>query len=193
MLSTFSFSLSLFPRIDFGSGTIKQLPEKIALYGQRVLLITGSHSFYQTPKWQQLISELEQQKIQWFHTTITGEPSPQFIDANVEQFHASDIQCVVAIGGGSALDSGKAISGLLHSGDSVMEYLEGVGEGKHYRGPAVPFIAVPTTAEQAVKPQKMQCSVILVRKVIRSPFEMNNLFHKTLLLIPIFWKVVLKL
>ncbi len=146
MLSIYPFSLSLFPRIDFGAGSIKLLPEKIALYGQRVLLITGEHSFYQTQKWQQLISELEQKKIQWFHTTITGEPSPQFIDASVKQFHTNDIQCVVAIGGGSALDSGKAISGLLHCSDSVMEYLEGVGAGKHYKGPALPFIAVPTTA-----------------------------------------------
>jgi len=140
------FSLSLFPRIEFGSGSIKLLPEKIALYGQRILLITGAHSFYQTPHWEQLISELEQQQIHWFHTTISGEPSPEFIDASVKQFFADDIQCVVAIGGGSALDCGKAISGLLHSGDSVMEYLEGVGAGKQYTGPAIPFIAIPTTA-----------------------------------------------
>ena len=141
-----SFSLSLFPRIEFGSGTIERLPEKINLYGRRILLITGSKSFYQTAHWNKLIDQLEQQKIQWFHTTISGEPSPETIDAAVKQFSQENIQCVVAIGGGSALDSGKAISGLLHSGDSVMDYLEGVGAGKSYTGPAVPFIAVPTTA-----------------------------------------------
>lgn len=145
MLNHF-FSLSLFPRIEFGSGSIKLLPEKIALYGQRILLITGAHSFYQSPHWAQLIAELEQQQIQWLHSTISGEPSPQFIDATVKQFLTEEIQCVVAIGGGSALDCGKAVSGLLHSGDSVMEYLEGVGAGKQYIGPAIPFIAVPTTA-----------------------------------------------
>ncbi|NOQ79717.1 MAG: iron-containing alcohol dehydrogenase, partial [Gammaproteobacteria bacterium] len=141
-----SFSLSLFPRIEFGSGTIERLPEKINLYGRRILLITGSKSFYQTAHWNKLIDQLEQQKIQWFHTTISGEPSPETIDAAVKQFSQENIQCVVAIGGGSALDSGKAISGLLLSGDSVMDYLEGVGAGKHYSGPAIPFIAVPTTA-----------------------------------------------
>ena len=141
-----SFSLSLFPRIEFGSGSVKLLPEKIALYGQRILLITGAHSFYQSPHWQQLIAQLEQQQIHWLHTTISAEPSPEFIDATVKQFFVEDIQCVVAIGGGSALDCGKAISGLLPSGDSVMEYLEGVGAGKQYTGPAIPFIAVPTTA-----------------------------------------------
>jgi len=52
----------------------------------------------------------------------------------------------VGIGGGSALDAAKAIAGLLRVGDSVMDYLEGVGPEKPYTGPAVPFIAVPTTA-----------------------------------------------
>ena len=141
-----SFSLSLFPRIEFGSGTIEHLPEKIELYGQRILLITGSKSFYQTAHWNKLIEQLEQRQIKWFHTTISGEPSPQYIDAAVKQFSPENIQCVVAIGGGSALDSGKAISGLLSSGDSVMDYLEGVGAGKRYSGPAIPFIAIPTTA-----------------------------------------------
>ncbi len=141
-----SFCLSLFPRIEFGSGRIKRLPQIITPYGRTVLLITGRQSFYLSPQWDELITELENHQIQWFHTTISGEPSPQFIDQTVKQFFDSHIQCVVAIGGGSALDSGKAISGLLHSGDSVMDYLEGVGAGKKYTGPALPFIAVPTTA-----------------------------------------------
>lgn len=141
-----SFSLSLFPRIEFGHGTINLLPRLIALYGQKLLLITGKHSFCQSPHWTKLIAALDTHDVQWFHTSISGEPSPQFIDTTVKQFFTNGIQCVVAIGGGSALDCGKAISGLLGSGDSVMEYLEGVGHGKKYTGPAIPFIAVPTTA-----------------------------------------------
>ena len=56
------------------------------------------------------------------------------------------IDVVVGIGGGSVLDAAKAIAGLLRVGDPVMDYLEGVGPEKPYQGPAVPFIAVPTTA-----------------------------------------------
>jgi alcohol dehydrogenase len=140
------FSLSHFPRIEFGSGVINQLPEKIRQYGQSVLLVTGKQSFVQSRFWNELILQLEAYKIQWFHTTIDGEPSPAYIDATVKEFSSKNIHCVAAIGGGSALDSGKAISGLLAIGDSVMEYLEGVGNGKTYRGPALPFLAVPTTA-----------------------------------------------
>jgi len=54
--------------------------------------------------------------------------------------------CVVGIGGGSALDAAKAIAGLLLPGNSVLDHLEGVGPELPYRGPSVPFIAVPTTA-----------------------------------------------
>ncbi|MCW8930179.1 MAG: iron-containing alcohol dehydrogenase [Gammaproteobacteria bacterium] len=173
-----SFSLSLFPKIEFGTGTIKCLPEKIALYGQRILIITGSHSFYQTPRWDQLISDLEKNKIQWFHTTISGEPSPTFVDTTVKQFKSQNIQCVIAIGGGSALDCGKAISGLLHSGDSVMEYLEGVGAGKQYTGPAIPFIAVPTTAGTGSEATKNSVLSDIGEKGYKKSFRDEQLIPK---------------
>jgi alcohol dehydrogenase len=53
---------------------------------------------------------------------------------------------VLGVGGGSALDAAKAIAGLLRVQNSVMDYLEGVGPELPYEGPAVPLIAVPTTA-----------------------------------------------
>ena len=141
-----AFSLSLLPRIEFGFGTINSLADKVSVYGQRVLLITGRKSFYQSHHWHRLIKQLEEQKIQWFHSSISGEPSPEAVDIIVHQFLQEGIQCVIAIGGGSALDTGKAVSGLLTNGHSVMDYIEGVGAGKKYTAPAVPFIAVPTTA-----------------------------------------------
>jgi len=68
------------------------------------------------------------------------------IDEIVSQFRSSNIDVVIAIGGGSALDAGKAIAGLLMIENSVMDFLEGVGPELKYSGPAVPFIAAPTTA-----------------------------------------------
>jgi alcohol dehydrogenase class IV len=53
---------------------------------------------------------------------------------------------VVAIGGGSVIDAGKAIAALLTNPGDVMDYLEVVGKGKALQNPAAPFIAVPTTA-----------------------------------------------
>jgi alcohol dehydrogenase len=82
----------------------------------------------------------------WLHMAIPGEPSPQMVDEAVRTLCAESIDVVIGIGGGSALDAAKAIAGLLKPGNSVMDHLEGVGPELPYRGPATPFIAVPTTA-----------------------------------------------
>jgi alcohol dehydrogenase class IV len=140
------FSLARFPRIEFGAGTIERLPGIAAGFGERALLITGAASLQQSSRWEPLQQGLRQAGIRWEHTTVSGEPSPGLVDAVVKQFRDSQPDVVIAIGGGSVLDAGKAIAGLLRTGDSVMDHLEGVGPEKPYTGPAVPFIAAPTTA-----------------------------------------------
>lgn len=77
---------------------------------------------------------------------VAGEPSPELVDKAVAVWRGKGIDVVVGIGGGSVIDAGKAIAGLLKPGNSVMDHLEGVGPEKPYRGPSTPFIAVPTTA-----------------------------------------------
>ncbi|MFP5348246.1 MAG: iron-containing alcohol dehydrogenase, partial [Gammaproteobacteria bacterium] len=72
--------------------------------------------------------------------------SPTLVDAAVREFGGEAISVVIGVGGGSALDAAKAIAGLLKVRRTVMDYLEGVGPELRYEGPAVPFIAVPTTA-----------------------------------------------
>ncbi|HRD65162.1 MAG TPA: iron-containing alcohol dehydrogenase [Candidatus Competibacter sp.] len=140
------FSIARLPRIEFGAGSIKKLPGLIAQYGNRALLVTGQRSFVDSPHWPMLLAALEKAGIDWEQTRVGDEPSPQLVDEAVRQFHDKDITVVIGIGGGSVLDAAKAIAGLLPAGDSVMNYLEGVGPEKPYHGPATPFIAVPTTA-----------------------------------------------
>jgi len=77
---------------------------------------------------------------------VEQEPSPQLVDEAVRKYRDSGIEVVIGIGGGSVLDAAKAIAGLLPCGTTVMDYLEGVGPELPYEGPALPFIAVPTTA-----------------------------------------------
>ena len=140
------FSIARLPQIIFGEGHITQVPTHVAHYGQRVLLITGKHSFQQTTHWSDLQQALHDKQITWEHFTVSGEPSPQLVDQAVQQFFHVNIDVVLGIGGGSVLDAAKAIAGLLPFGNSVMDHLEGVGKDIPYQGPAIPFIAVPTTA-----------------------------------------------
>jgi alcohol dehydrogenase class IV len=53
---------------------------------------------------------------------------------------------VLGVGGGAVLDTAKAIAGLLPVETELMDHLEGVGRGLPYAGPALPVVAVPTTA-----------------------------------------------
>ncbi len=140
------FSIARVPRIEFGSGVFRKLPEIAAGYGQRLLLVTGARSFIASAQATWLFETLKDRGIGWEVVTIAVEPAPTFIDATVAALRNQTFDAVIGIGGGSALDAAKAIAGLLKPGNSVMDHLEGVGPELPYRGPATPFIAVPTTA-----------------------------------------------
>ena len=141
-----AFQVARLPEIRFGSGTFDGLPELIATRGRQIVLVTGRYSLEKTPRWQQLIVGLAQHQVQWHRFVVEGEPSPELVDEAVTRFRDETIDVVVGIGGGSVLDAAKAIAGLLKTGTQVLDHLEGVGRGLPYAGPAVPLIAVPTTA-----------------------------------------------
>ena len=141
-----AFALARLPRIEFGCGSRLRVPTLAAGFGSRVLLVSGARALQATPHWEQLLDGLRKQGLDWDILRVGGEPSPQLVDDAVATFKEGGFDAVIGFGGGSVLDAAKAIAGLLRVGDSVMDYLEGVGPEKPYRGPATPFIAVPTTA-----------------------------------------------
>jgi alcohol dehydrogenase len=133
------------PEIVFGAGTFTLLPGLIKPYGTNALVVMGSRSF-QDSKYREMLQEgLLLNGIRFIITQISHEPTPQMIDKVTDLYRNEDIEVVVAIGGGSVLDAGKAISAMLPREDSVIRYLEDVGEKVH-DGQKVPFIAVPTTS-----------------------------------------------
>ncbi len=142
---TISFDFPSIPKIVFGTGKLNILPGLIAPYGNSVALVTGKQSFSQSDNWNKLQQQLTDNKITWNHVVIDREPTPAMIDECVSTLMGTDISAVVAIGGGSVLDAGKAISGMFCEQGSVREYLEGVGH-KSPSGNKKPYISIPTTA-----------------------------------------------
>ncbi|RMG91278.1 MAG: iron-containing alcohol dehydrogenase [Zetaproteobacteria bacterium] len=140
-----SFSFSASPNIHFGNGKRDALPALVGVWGRRVLLVTGASSFDASEACKEIEASLRRE-CEVERLRVAGEPSPEVVDTAVEKYASFSPDVVVAIGGGSAMDAGKAIAGLIASGRSVMDFLEGVGRGCLYEGPATPFIAVPTTA-----------------------------------------------
>lgn len=122
---TFEFATA--SRIVFGDGASREIPAM----GARALVVTGAsgrHAREGVP------------------FRIAGEPSVEDVRRGAELARAESCDHVIAIGGGSAIDGGKAIAALLANPGDPLDYLEVVGRGKPLANPSVPFIAIPTTA-----------------------------------------------
>ncbi len=133
------------PELFLGCGSVQRLHELTTRYKGVVLFITGGSTLKNIHFLQSIILELKSESRFAGCVKITREPSPRDVDEAVGIYRNANIGCIVAMGGGSVMDAGKAISAMLMAKGSVKEYLEGVGT-KTPDGRKVPFIAVPTTA-----------------------------------------------
>lgn len=139
------FSFASLPHIEFGAGKYNKLISELLKYGHNVLIMIGGKSFKASGKLEVLEELCKENSINMHHISVKNEPSPDLIDQTVDFFKNKKIDVVVAIGGGSVIDAGKAVSAMLTKTDTVKNYLEGVGD-KIHDGQKVPFIAIPTTA-----------------------------------------------
>ena len=106
-----SFSFAATPHIYFGVGKRHTLPSLIQAYGQKILLITGAASFDGSPRCKALEKTLAEQFL-LHRESLSGEPSPAWVDDVVARYQHDLPDCVIAIGGGGAGDAGKAVAGL---------------------------------------------------------------------------------
>lgn len=139
------FQFSRLPKICFKNGLISELPSISLNYGSRILVVTGMNSFLKSIQAEKLFNDFEKKKIDYHIIKVPGEPTPEFIDNAVESFKNHDINLIIGIGGGSSIDAGKAISAMMGRSESIVEYLEGVGNKEH-PGTKIPYIAVHTTS-----------------------------------------------
>ena len=142
-----TFGLGRLPRITFGAGVFSRVPAIVARHGSRALLVTGGRSFNASPRREELEAGLAEAGVALLgSTSVTGEPGPVDVEGPVAEYREQDVQVVIGVGGGAALDTAKAIAGLLPVTTELMDHLEGVGRGVAYPGTALPVVAVPTTA-----------------------------------------------
>ncbi len=140
------FNIAKIPQIIFGAGKIASLPSLISQFGGKALFLTGGGSFKAAGKWESLTKALVDKKIEFSQEIVHGEPTPDFVDEIAAKYRKTNVKVVIGIGGGSAIDAGKAISAMIPESVPVVTLLEGVGTGAVHKGHKIPFIAVPTTA-----------------------------------------------
>lgn len=178
------FSVSRLPEILFGAGAVAALPDRIAAFGRRFLLVTGARSLKESRRWPPLREALHGKRLVWVPLVVSGEPSPDFVDAAVEEHRGAGFEAVVGIGGGSVLDAAKAVAGLLPSGRSVLDHLEDVGRGVPYTGPALPFLAVPTTAGTGSEATKNAVLSVVREKGFKKSFRDDALVARAAIVDP---------
>ena len=129
-------------RIVFGPGTIAELPAIAGAWGKRALVVTGKDKIRRAG----IVANLEGAGFTCALFGVSGEPAVALVREGAEVLRAHACGVVIAIGGGSAIDAGKAIAAIAANPGDVLDYLEVVGQGKPLPQTPVPFIAVPTTA-----------------------------------------------
>lgn len=136
------FEFATATRVLFGPGTLAEVAPAAKALGKRALLVAGRDAGRAEP----LRERLGAHGVATVVCRVGGEPTVPLVRAEVERAREADCDLVVGFGGGSVLDTGKAIAALLANGGDPLDYLEVVGRGRPLARPSVPYIAVPTTA-----------------------------------------------
>jgi len=133
------FEFATAGRIMAGAGRAAELPGVLAGLGSRVLACTGADP----ARHADLLAGLGLPTVAF---PVAGEPTVELARAGVAVAREHGADVVAAVGGGSVIDLGKAVAMLLANGGDPLDYLEVVGSGQKITQPAVPCVAVPTTA-----------------------------------------------
>ncbi len=131
------FEFATATRIVFGEGKAATLPDLARSFGARALVVTGASQ----QRAASIVSALSAQTI-----AVPGEPTVELVREGARRACAAACDVILSIGGGSAIDAGKAIAAIATNGGEPLEFLELVGKGRDLTAAPLPFIAVPTTA-----------------------------------------------
>ena len=139
-MSAFEFATA--NRIIFGAGKLSELGSQVKGRAKRLLLVRGNSSDA-IPRVREILSA---QGILFDEFALHGEPTVATASEGVDLALQHGADMVIALGGGSVLDAGKAISALTTNRGDVFDYLEVIGKGQPLVNAPLPFIAIPTTA-----------------------------------------------
>ena len=129
-------------RVVFGPGTVRQVGALAAGLGRRALVVTGGNP----SRANVLLEHLRAAGVEAKVFAVPGEPTIELIRtaAAAAEAHSSDL--IIGFGGGSALDTAKAVAALVTNGGDPLDYMESFGRRQPLMRSSLPVIAIPTTA-----------------------------------------------
>ncbi|WP_455285435.1 iron-containing alcohol dehydrogenase [[Eubacterium] cellulosolvens] len=136
------FEFATAARILFGPGVLREVGPIAAEMGRRAFVVTGRTATRADP----LLNELAEKGIDCVTFSVDGEPTTSAAQEGTRRALEANCDLVIGLGGGSALDTGKAVAALVTNGGEPEDYLEVIGKGTRLTQPSAPYIAIPTTA-----------------------------------------------
>jgi len=167
----FEFATTI--RIIFGAGTCAEVPVLAVPLGRRAFFVTDSRE-----RSAPLLDRLSAQGLSTAVILVEKEPDLDNILLALHCYKESGCDLVIGFGGGSALDTGKAVAALAANLDDPLDYLEIVGAGRALEKPAAPYIAVPTTAgtgSEATRNAVIAVPEKHIKVSLRSPFMLPRI------------------
>jgi alcohol dehydrogenase class IV len=175
MFPASAFEIATPTRIVFGAGKLAEVAPWLAAEAHgRLLLVTGKDQTRAEP----LRLLLEARGLTLCRVSIQGEPTLDDVRAATALARERACTAVLALGGGSVIDAGKAVAALLGNGGDPLDYLEVVGHGRALTLPSLPFVAVPSTAGTGAEVTRNAVLSVPEQKVkasLRSPFMLPRL------------------
>ena len=136
------FEFATATRVVFGPGTANDIGSLVKPLGRRALIVSGRSA--ERPA--RAISSLEAAGLTTSLVVIVAEPDTTSVMQGAADARQAGVDCVVGIGGGSVIDAAKAIAAMATNDGDVLDYLEVIGRGRPLEKPALPCVAIPTTA-----------------------------------------------
>ena len=136
------FEFATAGRIIFGAGSLAETGSIAAGMGRCACVVTGRN----VERAESLLRQLKERGIAYITFAVAGEPTTEVAMAGAEEARGAECDLVIAIGGGSVVDTGKVIAALLTNHGELLDYLEVVGKGKPLLERPAPYLAIPTTA-----------------------------------------------
>lgn len=155
-------------RIIFGEGALSHSFSMLNNYGYSALVVTGRDDKRAEP----LLAYLSQQNIRYQRLAVHDEPLIAMVEEMAATGRLFKPDMVIAMGGGSVMDVGKALSALIPNQGSVYDYVEVVGRALPFTAKPLPCIAIPTTAgtgSEVTRNAVMISAQENVKAAIRSP------------------------
>jgi len=168
------FEFATATRIIFGAGVLQQIGALASALGTHALVVGGSTPARLTP----LLALLQAAGMATTIFCVKGEPTIERATQGVQLAQTNGCDLVIGMGGGSALDAGKAIAVLLTNPGDPLDYLETIGRGQALKQPSAPYIAIPTTAgtgAEVTRNAVLAAPAHQVKVSLRSPFMLPHI------------------